>query len=90
MKGVKSDKWNEKLEAVEFDDSVSKKNRTFVGSRKIKAVEVRENSFQKSTDVTGSLNARLTKSLFSLQANKFYGEGWNRTQILKTKKNFNL
>lgn len=65
MKGVKSDKWNENLEAVKFDDSVSKK-RTSVGSRKIKGVQIRENLFQKSNDVRGSLNARLTKSLFSL------------------------
>ena len=52
----------------------SVKKRTSVGSRKIKGVQIRENLFQKSNDVRGSLNARLTKSLFSLQP-MFYGQG---------------
>ena len=36
MKGVKSDKWNENLEAVKFDDSVSKKKEHLLEVEKLK------------------------------------------------------
>ena len=49
-----------------------RKNRTFVGGRKSKTVEVRKNLFQWFIDVKNSLKARLPKSLFRLQTNRFY------------------
>ena len=66
----------EKLENGDFEDGVSRKKfRSLGGGRKARAVEVREELFQWFIDVRTSLNARLPKSLFLLQAKKLY-EDW--------------
>ena len=64
------------MENGDFEDGVSKKKfRSLGGGRKARAVEVRDELFQLFIAVRTSLNARLPKALFLLQANKIY-EDW--------------
>jgi len=66
----------EKLGNGDFEDCVSRKKfRSLGGGQKAFAVEVRNELFQWFIDVRTSLNARLPKALFPLQANKIY-EDW--------------
>ena len=66
----------EKLENGDFEDGVSRKTfRSLGDGQKARAVEVRDELFQWFIDVRTSLNARLPKALFPLQANKIY-EDW--------------